>query len=114
MEKNYNWKKHKGDIIYKTGDKVLYFIGDRNHNLHKLREKWSGPWIVSKMKRHNTVVLTDENNDYVWNVHTERVKKYIHGESWGLETFNRKVGKGEIKELNNVADRNDNSNDSQN
>ena len=29
--------------------KVMYYVGDRNSILNKLRHKWTGPWIVSEI-----------------------------------------------------------------
>ena len=105
MIKDYNWANHKIDIIYKSGDSVLYFIGDQVHKMQKLRERWSGPWIVQEMLNTNTVALTDNDNLYVWPAHVERVKLYKKGEAFGLAEFDRKEKSGELKQLRNMADK---------
>ena len=43
MAQNYDWKYHKTDIKYERGELVLYFVGDQNHTMQKIREKWTSP-----------------------------------------------------------------------
>ena len=105
MKKDYDKRLNKMDITYHKGDLVLYYIGDQNHRLQKLRAKWSGPWIVSEMLNDNTVILSDTNGEYVWPVHVERVKRYKRSECYGLDEYLKKVESGEIKELRNIADK---------
>ena len=99
-----HWKKR--DIAYKIGQAVMYYIGDKDQNSRKLRQKWSGPWKVAKKLQENAYELTD-GGKRTWPAHVERRKLYYAREYWSLKKYNKMIENGEINdELNNSDDTN--------
>jgi hypothetical protein len=59
-------KKFHDQRIYKrefnVGDKVLYYNSTLKNFPGKLRSRWSGPFIVTKVARHGAIEVLDPNN----------------------------------------------------
>ena len=55
------------------------------------------------MASKNTVILSDENGDYTWPVHVEKVKRYVKSEYYGLDEFQDRIQKVNVKKLHGIA-----------
>ena len=81
--KSYNDKNHitpeliiRNNQNFKIGDKVLYFIGDKQVARRKWRENWSGPWNIDKKINQSTIIISDPRNGNQKRVSIDRIKKY--------------------------------------
>ena len=61
---------------FKVGEKVLYFIGDKQVAMKKWREKWSGPWIVEKHINETTLIITDPETGDQRRTNFNRIKLF--------------------------------------
>ena len=70
---------------FKINTKVLYYIGDRAATSRKWRQRWTGPWTITKIQDNSIVEITDpELNNSKW-VSIDRVKLWNDGQdtiSW--------------------------------
>ena len=48
---------------YKVGNRILYFIGDKQVARGKWREKWTGPWIIEKKINDSSIIITDPTSE---------------------------------------------------
>ena len=80
-------------------DKVVYYIGDRDSNLKKLKHKWSGPWRVSERVYPNVVILSNDSNGGKFDAHVQRVKKYKSREFWKLSQYEKMVNNNEVSDI---------------
>ena len=69
-------KINRNRKIFKTGNEVLYFIGDKQVARYKWREKWSGPWRVDKILNDSTIIIADPRNGDQKRVSIDRVKPF--------------------------------------
>ena len=61
---------------YKVGTQVLYYIGDKRVAKGKWRQKWTGPWIVSKHIGDSSVIIGDPINGNQKRVTFDRLKQF--------------------------------------
>ena len=97
MKNNYDFDKY--NIKYEKNEKVVYYIGDRDSPMRKLRNKWTGPWKVVKQLYPNTVVLRDEKNGKEFPAQIKRVKKYHSREFWKLSQYEKMIKNKEILDI---------------
>ena len=60
MKKQYD--KEKKDDKFEINNKVMYYVGDRESNLRKLRHKWTGPWVIMERISANEVKILDNDS----------------------------------------------------
>ena len=92
------FNKNRREETFSPGDLVVYFIGDRNVILRKLRAKWSGPWIIIKHVSANTCEIKDPRSDVRANVHVERLKIYRKREFYTWKKHEELVNNGELSQ----------------
>ena len=61
---------------FKVGTKILYFIGDKRVARGKWREKWTGPWIITKHLNKSSLVIADIETGNEKRVSFDRIKKF--------------------------------------
>ena len=61
---------------FKVGSEILYFIGDKQVSQRKWKEKWTGPWIVSKHLNKSTLIITDPTTGNQKRVSFDRIKQF--------------------------------------
>ena len=89
--KKYIWlsRKHynnKNDITldkinnyqrqFKVGEKILYFIGDKQVAMKKWKEKWSGPWLVEKHINETSLIIVDPETGDQRRTNFNRIKSF--------------------------------------
>ena len=97
MKENYDLNKY--DIEYEKNEKVVYYIGDKDSPMRKLRNKWTGPWRVTNQLYPNTVILMDDKKGEEFSAQLNRVKKYNSREFWTLSQYEKLVKNNEIDDL---------------
>ena len=65
--------------VFNVGDKVLLFHYRLRLFPGKLRSRWGGPYVVSKVYPHGAVELYDKETHTPFKVNGQRVKKYYEG-----------------------------------
>ena len=83
---------------YDINEKVIYYIGDRDSPMRKLKHKWTGPWRAVDQIYPNTVVLKNDDNGETWDAEICRVRKYKSRGFWKLSQYEKMVKKGEIND----------------
>ena len=98
MKDQFNKKRKESKL--KKGDLVVYYIGDRNQTLRKLRAKWSGPWKVKRIIYENSkiTIMDPEDEKVTADVHVGRVKPYRQREFYTWNQHEKKLNKRELKE----------------
>ena len=96
MKDNYDLNHY--DKEYEKNDKVVYYIGDRDAPLRKLRNKWSGPWRVIEQIYPNTVIVKNDKNRLQFPAQLARLKKYHSREYWTLSQYEKLLKKGKVKD----------------
>ena len=61
---------------YKVGNRILYFVGDKQVARGKWREKWTGPWIIEKKINDSSIIITDPTTGNQKRVSIDRIKNY--------------------------------------
>ena len=61
---------------YKIGNRILYFVGDKQVARGKWREKWTGPWIIEKKINDSSIIITDPTSGNQKRVSIDRIKNY--------------------------------------
>ena len=72
--KNYNKKRTDDKLI--VNDQVLYYVGERNYPMKKIRPRFTGPFKIIKRINHNTVTIYNESTQEELSCHTQKLKKY--------------------------------------
>ena len=96
MKENYDLSKY--DKEYDKNDKVVYYIGDKDAPLRKLRNKWTGPWRVEKQLYPKTVILKDDKTGKKFPAQIKRVKKYHSRDFWKLSQYEKMIENNEIED----------------
>ena len=94
MKDNYDIDKYSDNL--RINDQVVYYIGDRDATMRKLRNKWSGPWRLSDRLYDNCVILMDDKKGQKFEAHVSRVKKYHSRAFWKLSKYNKLIENNEI------------------
>ena len=81
--KLYNKKLLK--MEFQPGKKVLLFTSLRLF-LGKLKSKWSGPFIITKVMPHRVVILEDPATKRTWTMNGSKIKHYLGGDVERLTT----------------------------
>ena len=83
-----NYDIDHSDDSFQKDDLVAYFIGDRSSTNKKLRKRYSGPWKIIELLRHNTVVIENLDDKKRLATHTSMLKPYYkeHFTPW-IETL---------------------------
>lgn len=76
---NYD-KKHNKDDKFEINDKVLYYVGERNYPMKKIRSRFTGPFRITHRINHNTVTIYNEDTQEELTTHTQKLKKYHDNE----------------------------------
>ena len=100
MKKSYD-KNIKEDEDFKIGDEIVYYVGDSDKPLRKLRARFTGPWVVSGIVRDNTIEIKDPSNGNKFTSHISRVKKYYKKGFYSLSEYN-KLSKERLNEENKI------------
>ena len=69
---------------FKSGQEVLLFTSRLKLFLGKLKSKWSGPFVIKKVRSYGAIELYDPQSqtpDRTWVVNGQRLKLY-HGEEF--------------------------------
>ena len=72
--KKYN-KNRKPDN-FKANDLVMYYVGERNYPMKKIRSRFTGPFRIIKRINHNTVTIHNDSTNETMSCHTQKLKKY--------------------------------------
>ena len=89
MKKNFNEYKQdsRKDSKFQVNNKVMYYQGDETSTLKKLRDRWTGPWIITETPRDNEVIIYHPKDRISKPVHVDRLKKFHASEWWTLEEY---------------------------
>ena len=79
--------------IFKPGEKVMYYIGDRQVSNLKWRQRWSGPWTILQRLNDRTLIISDSKDDVSRRVTIDRVKIYNNKEYICENEYNKKMRK---------------------
>ena len=76
---------------YHVGDKVLYYIGDRQVAQRKWRQRWSGPWTISSVdQKTGAIEITDGETVNSKHVSVDRIKHFNDGfDTISFEAFEK-------------------------
>ena len=71
-----NFDKNKQDDKLDVNDKVLYYVGERNYPMKKIRSRFTGPFRIIERINNNTVKIYNEETQEEMTTHTQKLKKY--------------------------------------
>ena len=71
-----NYDKNRKDDTFDVNDKVVYYVGERNYPMKKIRPRFTGPFTIIKRINHNTVTIYNESTQEELSCHTQKLKKY--------------------------------------
>ena len=73
------------------GDLVLYYVGDRQVNMRKWRQRWSGPWRIKSVDPTTLEIeIEDDKTNNSKHVSVDRIKAYNSGkDTVTLEQYER-------------------------
>ena len=74
-----NFDKKKKPDKFKINDKVLYYVGERNYPMKKIRSRFTGPFrIIARIgdDTSNTVKIYNDETQEEMTTHVEKLKKY--------------------------------------
>jgi hypothetical protein len=91
MKEQYDFHKDKVDDDFKINEKVMYYIGDKNEELKKIRPKWTGIWKIIARVSNNEVTIMNLDNGNTDNVHVERLKRYKDFKWLSWKDYNRLI-----------------------
>ena len=74
--KRWHDSRLRGDKLFTIGEKVLLFNSRLKMYPSKLKSRWTGPFVVTKVYPYGTIELCDKNG-YIFKVNGQRVKKYF-------------------------------------
>ena len=69
-------KINKNKQLFKVGNEILYYIGDRQIAQFKWKQKWTGPWMVDKVLNDNTIIIGDPETGNQKRVTIDRCKLF--------------------------------------
>ena len=106
-DKKYNIHKYKytNKHMYKPGNEVVYYVGDRKVVGRKWRQRWSGPWKIIHKLNERTLVIGDNKLKCKKTVSINRCKQYNSSEFIEAQLYNRqlidkvKLDKNKLKEF---------------
>ena len=97
MKRAYD-KYRSDETEWQLGEQLLFYVGDKEQPLRKLRERWTGPFSLIKKKRHNTYELLNKDDGSKFTSHVDHLKKYIKKHYWSEKEFDILVENGTISE----------------
>ena len=71
-----NYNKHRHNDKFEIDDLVVYYVGERNYPMRKIRSRFTGPFRVIKRINHNTVTIYNEETQQDISCHTQKLKKF--------------------------------------
>ena len=77
----------KKDHSYEIGQLVAYYVGDRANKSRKLQRRFTGPWQITEMLRHNTVKLLNRDTGATMACHVQMLKPYNKEEFTPLSSY---------------------------
>jgi hypothetical protein len=95
-DKKYNISEEKIEVLnkrFKIGSKVVYYIGDKEVELRKWRQRWTGPWNIIDRPDTRTAIITG-NKGGQFRASIDRLKLY-NNELY--EKFNENFKELELK-----------------
>ena len=71
-----NFNKNKTTDKFKIDDKVMYYVGERNYPMKKIRSRFTGPFRIIKRVNHNTVTIYNDSTNETMTCHTQKLKLF--------------------------------------
>src|SRR5664279_5384105 len=71
---------------FNIGDKVLLYKSRFRYFAGKLLSKWEGPYIVEEVYRSGAIKINDLEDNKPRVVNGQRIKHYITGDPFGVDT----------------------------
>ena len=73
----HNFNKNKTSDKFNIDDLVMYYVGERNYPMKKIRSRFTGPFRIIKRVNHNTVTIYNDTTNESMTCHTQKLK-YFH------------------------------------
>ena len=70
------YNKHQKPDKLKIDDLVMYYVGERQYPMKKIRPRFTGPFRILNRVNHNTVTIYNEDTNEQLSCHTNKLKKY--------------------------------------
>ena len=71
-----NFNKNKTSDKFKIDDKVMYYVGERNYPMKKIRSRFTGPFRIINRVSHNTVTIYNDTTNETMTCHTQKLKLF--------------------------------------
>jgi hypothetical protein len=91
MKEQYDFHKDKVKDDFKINEKVMYYIGDKNEELKKIRPKWTGIWKIIERISDNEVSIMNLDSGNTENIHVERLKRYKDFKWLSWKNYNKLI-----------------------
>ena len=70
------FNKNKKQDTFQPNDQVLYYVGERQYPMRKIRSRFTGPFTITARVNHNTVKIYNEQTNETITCHTQKLKKF--------------------------------------
>ena len=85
------FNKHQKPDKLKIDDQVMYYVGERQYPMRKIRPRFTGPFRILNRVNHNTVTIYNDDTNEQMTCHTNKLKKYHQNQFTDEQSYLRQL-----------------------